>query len=189
VYLTSCPALSSDHPQPLIDTACRSSFYHKPDHPDFRRTDRAKFQTHLEELIPFDPELHNEMAIDTCVENFSGAVLKALAASAPKRRPRDNPGLRYRRHSGWDSLKTRLRSLLQITRDPALKAEVNRLQISVTRRLNVWRNYQWSATLESWSWRTIDVEDDQAGDESSYSIPPYSPKGDRSQALTKPKPL
>jgi hypothetical protein len=28
--------------------------------------------------------LHNDMAIDTCVENFSGAVLKALAASTPK---------------------------------------------------------------------------------------------------------
>jgi hypothetical protein len=34
------------------------------------------------------PELHNEMAIDTCVKNFSGVVLKALAASTPKRRPR-----------------------------------------------------------------------------------------------------
>jgi len=44
----------------------------------------------LEELIPFDPELHNEMAIDTRVENFSGAVLGALAASTPKRRPRDD---------------------------------------------------------------------------------------------------
>ena len=31
----------------------------------------------------------------------------------------------------------------------ALKAEVNRLQRSVTRRLNEWRNDQWSATLES----------------------------------------
>jgi hypothetical protein len=31
------------------------------------------------------------MAIDTCVENFSGAVLKALAASTPKGRPRVDP--------------------------------------------------------------------------------------------------
>jgi hypothetical protein len=37
----------------------------------------------LEDQIPFDPELHNGMAIDTCVENFSGAILKALAASTP----------------------------------------------------------------------------------------------------------
>jgi len=57
----------------------------------FRRNDWANFQTQLEELIPFDPELHNEMAIDTCVENVSGAVLKALAASTFKRRPRDDP--------------------------------------------------------------------------------------------------
>ena len=38
---------------------------------------------------------------------------------------------------------------MQVTRDPALKSEVNRLQRSVTRRLNEWRNDQWSATLES----------------------------------------
>jgi len=31
------------------------------------------------------------MAIDTCVENVSGAVLKAVAASTLKRRPRDAP--------------------------------------------------------------------------------------------------
>ena len=31
------------------------------------------------------------MPIDTCVENFSSAVLKALAASNTKRRPRDDP--------------------------------------------------------------------------------------------------
>jgi hypothetical protein len=39
----------------------------------------------LEDKIPFDPELHDGMTIDTCVENFSSAVLKALVASTPKR--------------------------------------------------------------------------------------------------------
>jgi len=91
VYLTSCSALSSDHLPVLIDTSCRSSFHNPPDRPDFRRTEWASFQTQLEELIPFDSGLHNEMAIDTCVENFSGAVPKALAASTPKRRSRDDP--------------------------------------------------------------------------------------------------
>jgi hypothetical protein len=133
VYQTSCSALRSDHLLVLMDTTCRSFFHHPPDRPDFRRTDWAKFQTHLEELIPFDPELHNEMAIDTCVENFSGAVLKALAASTSKRRPLDNPrpsvpaGFQDESH-----LKNRLRRQWQITRDPALKAEVNRLQRSVS---------------------------------------------------------
>jgi hypothetical protein len=95
------------------------------------------------------------MAIDTCVENFSGAVLKALAASTPKRRPRDDP--RPPIPDGIQDeilLKNRLRRRWQITRNPALKAEVNLLQWSVTRRLNVWRNDQWSATLES-----LDPED------------------------------
>jgi len=47
-----------------------------------------------------------------------------------------------------------LRRQWQITRDPALKAEVNRLQRSVTRWVKEWRNGQWSATLES-----LDPED------------------------------
>jgi hypothetical protein len=97
--MTSCSALSSDHLPVLIDNTCRSSFQHPPDRPDLRRTDWANFQSHLEDQIPFDPELHDGMAIDTCVENFSRAVLKALAASTRKRRPRAGP----RPHTGWHS--------------------------------------------------------------------------------------
>jgi hypothetical protein len=84
LYLTSCTALSSGHLPVLIDTTCRSSIQHPLDGPDFRRTDWANLQTHLEDQIPFDPDLHNGIAIDTCVENFSGAALKALAAYTPK---------------------------------------------------------------------------------------------------------
>jgi len=91
VYLTSCSALSSDHLPVLIDTTCRLSFQYPPHRPDFRCTDWANFQIYLEDQIPFDLELHNGMAIDTCVETFSGAVLKALAASTPKCCPRGNP--------------------------------------------------------------------------------------------------
>jgi hypothetical protein len=39
----------------------------------------------LEKSIPFGPELHNEMAIYNFVENFSAAVLKALATSTRSR--------------------------------------------------------------------------------------------------------
>jgi hypothetical protein len=62
------------------------------------------------------------MVIDTCVENFSAAVLKALAASTPKRRPRDDP--RASIPAGIQDelgLKNRLRRQLQVTKDPALK--------------------------------------------------------------------
>jgi len=96
VYLITCSALSSDRLPVLIDTACCSSFQHPPDGLDFRHTDWANFQNHLEDQIPFDPELHNGMAIDTCVENFSGADWKSLAAFTPKCRPRTTHGLRYR---------------------------------------------------------------------------------------------
>ena len=46
-------------------------------------------------------------------------------------------------------MKYPLRRQWQITRDPALRAENNRLQRSVTHQLNEWRNDQWSVTLES----------------------------------------
>jgi hypothetical protein len=114
------------------------------------------------------------MAIDTCVENFSGTVLKSLVASTPKLRPRGDPrppipaGIQDEIH-----LKNRLRKQWQVTRDTALRAEVNLQQRSVTRQLE-WRNDQWSATLESR--RPIAVEDDETGDEISYSVspPPWS---------------
>ena len=150
VYLTSCSALSSDHLPAFIDTMCHSSFHHPPVRFDFRRTDWANFQTHLEDQIPFDPELNNEMANDTWVENFSCAILKALAASTPKCRPRADPrppipaGIQKEtRPQNW------LRSRWQVTRDTDLRAEVNRLQRCVTRLFNEWCNDQRSATLES----------------------------------------
>jgi hypothetical protein len=95
------------------------------------------------------------MDIDVCFDNFSGAVLKALAASTPKCRPRTDP--RPPIPAGIQNeirLNNRLRRQWQVTRDPALKADVNRLQMSVTRRLNEWRNDQWSTTFES-----LDPED------------------------------
>jgi hypothetical protein len=191
VYLASCSALSSDHLPVLIDTTCRSSFQHPPDRSDFRRTDWANFQTYLEDQIPFDPELHNRMAIDTCVENFSGAVLKALATSTSKRRPRADP--RPPIPAGIQDevrMKNRLRRQWQVTRDPTLRAEVNRLQKSLTRRLNEWRNDQWSATLES-----LDPEDQSLWRMTKrvMRVPTPSPPGHQgeslSQTLRKPKPL
>jgi len=77
------------------------------------------------------------MAIYTGVENFIGAVLKAPAGSTLKCRPRDDPRPPIPVGIQDDiRLKNRLRRQWQVTRDPALKADVNRLQRSVTRRLN-----------------------------------------------------
>ena len=61
-----------------------------PDPPDCRRTNWAKFQTDFEDQIPFHLEMCNGTAVDTCVVNFSGAILKGAAATTPKCRPRDN---------------------------------------------------------------------------------------------------
>ena len=93
--------------------------------------------------------MHTGLAINICVQNLSGAILKPLAASTPKCRPRDDPqppipdGIQDEIH-----LQNRLQRQWQVTRDPALKPEVNRQQRLVTRWLNEWMNNQWSATLE-----------------------------------------
>jgi hypothetical protein len=117
------------------------------------------------------------MATDKCVENFSGAVLETLADSTPKRRPRDDPrapipaGIQ-----GEIRLKNRLRRQWQITKDPALKAEVKRIH-----RLKLWGNEQWGATLES-----FDPEDQSLWRMTKRMIrvptpsPPWPPRGNRS---------
>jgi len=68
-----------------------SSFQHPSDRPDLRGTAWANFQNQLENQIPFNPELHDEMSIDTCVENFSGAVLFLAILAAFKCQPRVDP--------------------------------------------------------------------------------------------------
>jgi hypothetical protein len=90
------------------------------------------------------------MAIDTCVENFSGAVRRALTNSTPKRRLPDDPRPPIPADIQDEiRLKNRLRRQWQLARDTTMRVEVNRLQRSVTNRLNEWRNDQWNATLES----------------------------------------
>ena len=75
--------------------------------------------------------------------------------------------------------------------NPALKAEVNNLQRSVTRRLNEWRNEQWSKTLES-----LNPEDQtlRRVTKRVMRVPtpstPCSPRSELlSQTLRTPKPL
>jgi len=77
-----------------------------------------------------------------------------------------------------------------VTRNPTLRGEVNRLKRSVTRRLNEWRNDQWSATLES-----LDPEDQSLWriTKRVIRVPSPSPLGYRGEPLTwtlrKPNPF
>jgi hypothetical protein len=80
-------------------------------------------------------------AIDKCVEELTSTIQEATAASAPKRRPRADPRPSLPASIQDEiRLKNRLRRQWQVTRDVALKAQVNRLQRSVTCQLNEWRN-------------------------------------------------
>jgi hypothetical protein len=150
VYLTVCSAIRSDHLPILIDTTCRSSFQILLDRPDFTRMGWAAFQACLDDRFPGNPVVNNEEAIDKCVQELTGAIQEVTAASAPKRRHRANPRLPLPASVKDEiRLKNRLRRQWKVTRDPALKAQVNRLQRSVTYRLKEWRNEDWSDTLES----------------------------------------
>jgi hypothetical protein len=133
VYLTACSALSSDHLPILIDTTCRSSFLNLPDRPDFKRADWSKFQAYLDNNIAFISQTTDEAGIDTCVESLTSASSGTLEVSAPKSRPRADPRPPIpARIQDEIRLKNRLRRQWQLTTDPALKAEVNRLQRSMT---------------------------------------------------------
>jgi hypothetical protein len=70
--------------------------------------------------------LYNEMVIETCVENSYGAVLEALEANTAKRRPLVDP-----RPAIPSGIQEEIR-----LKNPALKSEANRLQRSVSHRLN-----------------------------------------------------
>jgi hypothetical protein len=76
----------------------------------------------LEDQVPFYLDLHNEMASDAYVENFSGAVLKALAVSTGKFRPRDDLRPPIPAVIQDICLKDRLRRRWQVTRDTVLIA-------------------------------------------------------------------
>jgi hypothetical protein len=117
--------------------------------------DWAAFQACLDDRLPGNSVVNDAEAIDKCVEELTSAIQEATATSAPRRRPRADPRSPLPASIQDEiRLKTRLRRQWQVTRDPGLKAQVNRLQRSVTYRLNEWRNEQWSDTLES-----LDSED------------------------------
>jgi hypothetical protein len=135
-----CTALGS-----LTYTRCRSSILSKPEHPDLRRTDWPKFQACLEAGLLSNPDLQNEVAIDACVKELSSAI---STESTPKCRPRaDLRSPLTARIQDEIHPKNWLRKQWQVTRDPALKAEGNCLQRSVTSQLNASRNDQWSNKL------------------------------------------
>ena len=52
------------------------------------RTAWTNFQIRFEDQIPLYLELHNEVANDTCIGHFSGAIFIALAESPTKCRTR-----------------------------------------------------------------------------------------------------
>jgi len=125
------------------------------------------------------------MVIDMCVEKIYGAVLKALAASTAKRRPPAYPRPPIPACNQENiSLKNRQWRHSEVNRGPTLTAEVNRLQRSVTRRLNEWWNDQWSATPES-----LDPEDQSLWRMAKRVMgvptpsPPGHPRKDRSLRL------
>jgi hypothetical protein len=150
VHLTVCAALSLDHLPILIDTSCRSSFHNLPDRHDFTRMDWAAFQACLEDRLPGNPMVVDQEAIEKYLEELISAIHEATAASVPRRRPRaDPPPPLPASIQDAIRLKDRLRRQWQITRDLALKAQINGLQRSGTWQLNEGRNDQWSDALQS----------------------------------------
>jgi hypothetical protein len=96
----------------------------------------AAFQACLEDRFPGNPAVDEEKTTEKCAEEMTNKS-EATAATAPKPRARADarPPLSA---SIYDEtrLKNRLRRQWEVTRDPALKDQVKRLQRSVIYRLN-----------------------------------------------------
>jgi hypothetical protein len=57
--------------------------------------DWVAHQACLEDKLPGNPTVNDEEAIDKCVEELSNAIQEALAASAPRRRPRPKRAITF----------------------------------------------------------------------------------------------
>jgi hypothetical protein len=102
--------------------------------------DWAAFQACLEDTLPGNPVVVDEEAMDKCVEELTSATKEATAASAPRCRPRADPRPPLPASIQDEILlKNRLRRQWLITRDLALRAQINRLLTSVTYQLRKWR--------------------------------------------------
>ena len=70
LYQTTYSALCSDHLLKLVDKQCRSSSLNSPGRPEFRRTDRPKFQASIEAGLPSNPYLTIEVSIEACLKEL-----------------------------------------------------------------------------------------------------------------------
>jgi hypothetical protein len=151
-------ALSSDPWTVLIDTTCRKSFQNPLDGPDITQMVWTEIQACLEDRVPGNPMVNDEET----------SALRSWPA--PSRRPKRHllSSTAYQPAISLPTsihdvirLKNRLKRPWQVTRDPSLKGQVNRLQTSVTYLLSEWRNEQLSDPLESpdsedqlfWRWQ------------------------------------
>lgn len=125
------------------------------DLPDDMRMDWAAFEACLEDRLQGIPVVTHEEAIDKFVKELTNAIQEAIPASASKRRPCANQRPALTGNFFYEiRLKNRLWIQWKVMTDPALNAQVNRLQISVTYRLNKWTIEKCNDNLES-----LDSED------------------------------
>ena len=170
VYLTSCSALSSDHLPVLIDTSCRSSFHHQPVRPNFRRTDWANFQTRLKDCTRWQ----STRVLRRSPAPFWWLWQRLLPSAASV----TSHGLRHRLHSGWDTPQGSAAEAVADHRGPRSESR-GQPPVEVgdppAQRVKKWPVERDTRTPRSR--RPIAVEDDQTGDESSYSISPLVTPG------------
>jgi adenine-specific DNA methylase len=99
------------------------------------------------------------------VQELTTAIHNAMAASLPKHRTSaDLRSTIFHNIQDKIRLNNRLRKHWQVTRDPTLKAQVNRLQRSINYRLNEWKNEKRERDPISDSFTLCNFRDDQLSD-------------------------
>ena len=159
VYLIMCFALSSDYLHIQNYTLCWSYFLNRspPDRTDLRTL--VQIPGLPRSWAPIQPEAPEMRWLLTRVSRNCQAIFRKWWQSPLPRVAHDDPWPPITACiQGEKILKNRLRRQWQTSSDPALNAEANHLQRSVTYQLNEWRNDQRSSTLES-----LDPEDQSCG--------------------------
>ncbi|GFV16302.1 probable RNA-directed DNA polymerase from transposon X-element [Trichonephila clavipes] len=142
---TSIPELSSDHNPVLFEVSLDN--FTSPALSTYSFPNWYKFQDLLTNSLPGNPRISNPEDIENAIKNFNDCYNSALSHSSTFKcinKPLFSipPLIRDKIKS-----KNRIRKAWQITKNPLLKSQLNRLQKDIKKDLNHLKNEKWNNML------------------------------------------
>ncbi|GFX42375.1 probable RNA-directed DNA polymerase from transposon X-element [Trichonephila clavipes] len=142
---SSIPELSSDHNPVLFEVSLDD--YTSPSLSIYSFPNWYKFQDILTNTLPGNPKISNPNDIENAIQNFNDCYNSALSNSSTFKcinKPILSIPLFIREKI---KAKNRIRKAWQITKNPLLKSQLNRMQKEIKKDLNNHKNSKWSELL------------------------------------------